>query len=340
MPVSIKKIADKLGLSSGTVSMALNGQKGVSENTRSLVLKTAEGMGYTKHLQNKGAASGNIQLIIYKKHGDVVADTPFFSELIQGIEQGARQNGGRLLISYFYEGQDIEAQLGAITAAGSLGNVLLATEMQEEDLEIFSRLSAPMVILDSFYPGTKYDCIGIGNTHGACEAVRYLASMNHREIGYLSSSVKIRNFREREDGFIKGIRALGIWPDIPFIQVELSPVAAGAVRDMERFLEQKPKLPTAFFADNDIIATSAISALKKAGYRVPEDISVIGFDDMPMNEIMDPPLSTMSVPKFRMGVIAVNRLFEIIREETEETLRIELTTSLVERGSVKKYKAE
>ena len=112
----------------------------------------------------------------------------------------------------------------------------------------------------------------------------------------------------------------------------------GAYSEMKEILSHDPVMPTAFFADNDIIALSAMRALKEKGYRIPEDISIIGIDDMPMCELMDPPLTTMHVPKHQMGVQAVKRLLEKINSNSREILTIEIRTSLVERQSIRTVK--
>ena len=112
----------------------------------------------------------------------------------------------------------------------------------------------------------------------------------------------------------------------------------GAYNEMRQILSHDPQMPTAFFADNDIIALSAMRALKEKGYKIPEDISVIGIDDIPMCELMDPPLTTMHVPKHQMGVQAVKRLLEKINSSSREILTIEIRTTLVERHSIRNVK--
>jgi len=108
----------------------------------------------------------------------------------------------------------------------------------------------------------------------------------------------------------------------------------GSYKNMLEILEKKPKLPTALFADNDIIASGAIKAMKEFGIKIPQDVSVIGFDDMPFCEMIDPPLTTVMVYKQRMGMIALKRLVERINEAPAETVRIEVNTTIVERKSV------
>jgi LacI family transcriptional regulator len=347
MAVTAYEIARVVGVSSATVSMALNNKPGVGEETRRKILETAESMGYEKQRRNQEPLP-SLSLVLYKKSGEVLGDTPFFDELIQGIEEAARQAGYGLLISYFYENQDFVSQQRNIEGLASQGIILLATEMNSADVQKFSRFSTPIILLDSSFHDLKFDSVTINNIQGAAEAVRYLIRMGHQKIGLLRSNVDINNFAERHIGFLIGAESLSLGSfsikefrerinknDILIVPV--APVAELAYQDMKKFLETKPDLPTAFFADNDIIAMACIRALKEAGIEVPGRVSIIGFDDMRGAAVVDPPLSTMRVPKLRLGALAVEQLLKKIRGGVAETLRLEVNTELVERASVARY---
>lgn len=340
MAPRIKDIAKKLGVSPATVSLVLNNKPGVSERTRQRVLKMVKEMGYSTNLLSKPALKNqkNIRFIIYKKHGMVVSDTPFFSELIEGIEQEARDGGFNLIISYINDHEQNQMEILRILKDNPPdGILLLATEMQREDLLPFKRLSLPLVVLDSNFSSEKIDTIIINNLEAAYEATQYLIANGHQEIGYLHSSVWINNFDERKAGFLKALSENDIKLNKKYI-FSLESTLDGAYRDMQSALQPPPSLPTAFFADNDIIAIGALRALKDNGYRIPEDISLIGFDNMPFCEITDPSLSTVNVYKRRMGIIALKRLLERIEDDMVESIKIEINTELVERKSVLKVR--
>lgn len=336
MALKIKDIADMLNISPATVSLVLNNRPGISEETRQKVLKLVEQMGYNTNLLSKPALkhNKNIRFIVYKKHGLVVSDTPFFSELMEGIDQEARNDGYNLIISYVNEAENNKMEVLRIIEENPMdGILLLATEMQREDLQPFIRLNQPMVLLDSYFPSEKLDTVVIGNSQGAYDAVKHLVLKGHREIGYLHSANRINNFDERESGFLKAVEEHGLKLNKRNILM-LDSTLDGAYRDMSKLLRADIKLPTAFFADNDIIAFGAVKALKEKGVKLPDDISVIGFDDMPFCQIAEPPLTTMKVFKNRMGRLAVKRLIDRIEENFEETVKIEVMTDLVERRSV------
>lgn len=336
MVVHAKEIAQKLGLSPATVSLVLRGKPGISEKTRERVLQAAAGLGYSKPSGGAAAQRSSIRFILYKKHGAVVGDTAFFSQLTESINQEASRRGYDLLITYFYGNQNLEEQLQALKSTPCAGIILLATEMRSADLEPFKKLALPLVVLDSYFPDEQLDCILINNVYGAKHAVQHLIAKGHSEIGYLSSSITIRNFHERQDGYLRGIKTIPVANDSRRYLVKVSPTAEGAFRDMTAYLAAAPKLPTAFFADNDLIAIACMRALRSAGYLIPNDISIIGFDGISTGELLDTPLTTMNVHKEQLGLAAVERLDDRIHGRAKGIVKIEVATELVERSTVQR----
>ena len=284
MAVYAKDIAAKLGLSPAAVSLALRGKPGIGQETRERILRTAAEMGYRKRADT---GRPSLCLVLYKRHGAVVSDTDFFAALTESITRQARLLGYELLITYFYGNQDSAEQLRSLKASPCDGILLLATEMVAADFAPFRSLTVPLVVLDSYFPDEKYDSVLINNVYGAKRAVQYLIAQGHSEIGYLSSKVMIRNFHERQDGWLRGIQTIPVANDSRHHVVKVSPTADGAFRDMTAYLQLGGKLPTAFFADNDLIAISCARALRAAGYRIPEDVSLIGVDGIAAGELLD-----------------------------------------------------
>lgn len=335
MALKVKDIADRLGVSQATVSLVLNNKPGVSEETRKRVLKFIEEMGYDTNMLSKPALknNGNIRFIVYKKHGRVVSDTPFFSALMEGIDSEARNSGYNLIVSYINEKDNKAEMLRILQENPSQGIIILATEMIHEDIVDFKRLGIPMVVLDSYFISEKLDTVIINNIEGAYEAAKYIIKKGHTDIGYISSKIHINNFAERKEGFIKALNESGLEFE-PKFEFKIGTTLEEAYQDMLVYLENNCPMPSAFFADNDIIALGAVKALKQKGFRIPEDISIVGFDDMPFCEILEPTLTTVRVYKQRMGMIAVRRLKSRIEGEAEENIKIEIMTELIERNSV------
>ena len=331
MAVYAKDIAAKLGLSPAAVSLALRGKPGIGQETRERILRTAAEMGYRKRADT---GRPSLCLVLYKRHGAVVSDTDFFAALTESITRQARLLGYELLLTFFYGNQDSAEQLRSLKASPCDGILLLATEMVAADFPPFRSLTVPLVVLDSYFPDEKYDSVLINNVYGAKRAVQYLIAQGHSEIGYLSSKVMIRNFHERQDGWLRGIQTIPVANGSRHHVVKVSPTADGAFRDMAAYLQLGGKLPTAFFADNDLIAISCARALRAAGYRIPEDVSLIGVDGIAAGELLDPPLTTMRVPTDQLGIAAVNRLVERIRGLAPGLVKIQVAMELLERGSV------
>ena len=335
MDMSAKELAKLINVSPATVSMVFNNKPGISEATRELVLDTAAKYGYTpKKADASAQASRVIQLVNYKKHGKIAADTPFFAQLTEGISKECTRRNCALHISYFYESMDIASQLSALNEVDSIGMLLLAPEMDPEDFRIFRDISVPIVVLDCYYDELDYDCVLINNIQGAFRATNYLIQCGHRKVGYLASNLKISNFKERSDGYYKELRANDISTSHPYVHA-ISPVSDEGYRDMMAILDENPPVADAYFADNDIIAASAMKAFREHGYSIPEDVSFIGFDDMPLCDLMVPALSTMNVRKQELGAAAVQRLLDRVEAPQKEHLKISMATRLVKRESVK-----
>jgi LacI family transcriptional regulator len=332
MSITSKELANMLGVSQATVSLAINGKPGINENTRKKILAAADKY-KLKGSRPKTAGQKFIDLVCFKHHGQVLGETAFFSSVIEGISQQVSSSGYSLKISYLYYGeQNYNSDLKQLRMSDSSGMILLATEMQEENLVSFTGFRQPVVLLDSAFHSPDYNCVVINNQQGAYLATRYLLDHGHRRIGHLASSVRINNFTEREYGFLHACHEV---PDCTFETYRVGSTQEQAYNDMAALLEKQPQLPTAFFADNDIIAISCIRALKDFHYRIPEDVSVIGFDDTPISYVVSPKLTTIHVYKEELGKRAVNLLTSLIADPDQTPVCLMLNVSLVERDSVR-----
>ena len=336
MAIRIKDIASALNISSATVSLVLNNKPGVKKDTREKVLDYISQNGYSTNALMKPGLDilGDLQMVIYKKSGKVVSDTPFFSRLIEGIESESRKSGYQLMISYVDETDEGAGILRRIRENPPTGIILLATEMTSDDLKKFNDINVPLVLLDNHFENMDMDMVVIDNERGAYIATEHLIDMGHREIGYLHSSFKINNFEERSKGFQKALSDHQIELKQDYI-IPLDSTQNGAYNDMKAVLNQNPKLPTAVFADNDLIALGAYKALKEYGCEIPRDISLVGFDNMPFCTMAIPALSSVRVHNQKMGMVAVQRLIDKIENSSEEIQKIIVGVNLIKRESVK-----
>ena len=342
--VTAKEIAEKLNLSQSTVSLALNGRPGVNENTRALVLETAMQLGYSRPDITAPPPARTICFIRYAGRIVQIAEhTSFASFVLQGVESRATELGYTTQVRYLNAGDMYNPQtLNVIRNAG--GIIFLGTDITESQLpeieQFFESIgSIPVVVVDNNLLSTRVDCVTNDCYGGARAAAEYLLQTGHRRIGYIKAKQRIRNFYEREQGILAALDHAGM-PLAVTIQADVS--SEGAFQDFDTWIKQAPQLPDALFAENDIMAAAAIRVLKKHGYRVPDDVSVIGFDDIPMCEMLDPPLTTVHSFKEELGVIAVEHLDRRIRRgevphqmTSVGRLSTALSTCLVTRFSVK-----
>ena len=339
MSVTAKALAARLGLSESAVSLALNNKPGVSRETRQRVMEAAKALGFDFSRKGYSEKKGAVCFAVYKKSGAVVGDTPFFAALTDGVSIACRREGYECQIRYLYEDDDMADQIRALRAARYAGLIVLATEMEERSLKLFDDLGIPLVFLDAYFENPAYNFILINNIQGAYMAASYLIKKRRTQPGYLRSAYAISNFEQRADGFYKAIRAAGLSTSHSLVH-RLSPSQEGAYADMKALLESGEKPAGCYFADNDLIAIGAMQALREKGYRIPEDVAVVGFDDLPACEYVSPPLTTVQVSTAFFGETAVLRIIQLIERKSPHPLKIEVATDLVVRKSTGSARSE
>jgi Transcriptional regulators len=330
MKASIREISKMTGFSPATVSNALNRKKGVNKETAEEILRVADEMGYSNT-----AKISRIKLVIYKRNGLIIDNSPFFTNLLEGVENECRISGYDMTVCNLDRRSDsYEQRLEELLNDKTTAVIMLGTEALDEDFEKFRSAKCPFVILDSWSTSMNFDGVLINNSDSARNAVEHLIQKGHKEIGYLRGKFRIKAFAARANGYSRALYKNGIALNEQFI-VTLSTTMDGAYKDMLAYLEQKPILPTAFFADNDMIALGVMKALIEKGYSIPEDISLIGFDDLSSCEISTPRLTTIRVFKQEMGQMAVRRLLDMIKDGDGIKMKIQICTEFIERDSVK-----
>jgi LacI family transcriptional regulator len=333
MKIKVSDIAKKAGVSSGTVSNALNNRKGIGKEKRDEILKIAHEMGYFK---KSGGETHTLRFVVLNKEAHVVDDTPFFSELIRGIETQSSLLGYELLITHISIDNKEKSLLDEILKYDLVdGMVILGTEMEQTDLDVFRHINIPLVIVDAAFRNQEFDFVAINNTDGAYEIVEHLIQNGHEKIGLINSIYQINNFRERKLGYQQALinHQLSVYQEFEAL---VEPNPEGAYNDMIDYLKamiaEGSALPTAFFAVNDNIALGALKAFRELKIKS----SIVGFDDLPICEYCNPPLTTVRVNKIDLGRKTINRLVEIINDQDQSKLKILIGTDIVKRESVEK----
>jgi LacI family transcriptional regulator/LacI family purine nucleotide synthesis repressor len=332
MKVGVRDISRKTGFSPATVSNALNRKRGVSKQTAEIILKAARDMGY----QRQGHLN-RIQFVIARKSGRIIDESAFHPVVITGIEREAkRHNLPTTYVTVNLPDPSAKNQIREMCSDPTGAIILLGTEMWEKDYQPFYDSVAPFVIVDGWCSHRFMDSIVISNETSAYRAVNYLISKGHKKIGYLHGNPQIRNFPLRYRGFKTAMREATLPIDERF-QTSLGTTLSTALADMDAWLNDGPELPTAFFADNDVLAVGAMQALAKHNIHVPEEVSLIGFDDLSFASISSPPLTTICVPKQAIGELAVRRVIEQTQGNTDYTCVTHVSTTFIERDSVAEY---
>lgn len=330
MAITAKQIADQLGISAAAVSLALNNRRGVSEKTRQLVLSTAKALGYDfSKIKFERQKSGTVALVAFNRRR--IFSTPFFSDMLAGVEGALRHAGFSFSLVNYSPYENIQEQIANIAEAQYDGVIILATEMFESDFMPFASLDCPLLLLDSCM-SVGVDTVKIDNAASMTLAVQYLYSKLGSAPGLLTAPVTLGNFTERRFAYEHAVGQLAGSEKCGIVH-ELATTPDDAYANMLGIIDAGEPLAQSYVAVFDDIAIGAMKALIERGYRVPDDVCIVGFDNHVGGTYVQPQLTTLNVPSQYMGTVAARRIVEIIDETEHHPLKIELGASLIKRRS-------
>lgn len=328
--MTVKEIAKLAGVSPSAISVVLNDRKGVSDETRKRVLDIIKKYNYTNNKKSKFTAK-NICFIKYKKHGLLVEQNQgFITGILDSIESESRLEGYNL--SMVNSVGNLADTIKEINLSMYDGIIVLGTELDEDQYQYLNQIRQPCIVLDNPVRCNSCNSVSINNYDTVHCALSHLAALNHKSIAYFHSNVDIANFEERHQAFLKCCEEFRFDFKSEY-QFDLTPTLVGSYEEMKRKLESCQVLPDCAFADNDSIAIGAIKALRESGYKVPDDISVIGFDDIDFSKISTPSLSTMKIPKTLIGTLAVRQICSMIEHYKYSDVKLLVGGELVVRSS-------
>lgn len=333
MSVTIKDIAKIANVSPATVSLVLNNKPGVSDAVRHKVLQIVKETGYDTNVsKNRNRREpGCIRFIKYKKMGTIIEKSGFIGSISDEADLEARKLGYDMVVTTVYP-ENCDSVFDSIKNDPKQGIILLATELDYPDLELLKGINVPVVLLDNFFEFASFDSVSMNNSSAAYKAVEYLYSLGREKIGLVKGAKVIHNFLERREGYKKALKDLNLKYD-PSYEFVTGSTIDEAYEGMIELLKSSPSIPQALFAEHDGIAIGVVKALKEFGIRVPEDISVVGFDDSPFSTIIEPQLTTVKILRDKMGQMAVRRLVDKIENNDSTVMKILLDAELVIRGS-------
>ncbi len=329
--VTIVDVAKKAGVSFATVSRVLNDGANVKPEKRERVLRAIKQLGYTTNLQARSLRAGRSHLI-----GLLVRDlgTAYIGEIMRGVdlELAAAKYDVMLYTTHRRQTQE-SAYVTALTRGMTDGLLLVLPRHPEAYLKSLRQKKFPYVVIDHMGIPDPVPAVGATNRAGGYEATRYLLDLGHRRIGLLEGTMNLGCSRDRLEGYRTALREQNIPFDAGLVREGLFQQPKGYVAAIE--LLQLPDPPTAIFASNDVMAFGAMEAAREFGKKIPDDISIIGFDDIPQAAQVHPPLTTIRQPLEEMGRRAVRMLLEIIENPERPVEKIELPTELVVRESTR-----
>ena len=332
--ITIIDVAAEAGVSYGTVSRVINNNVNVKEETRERVLDAMQRLGFVANRQARSLAGGKSNSI-----GVLVPDlgTGYIGEIIRGIDAELGLSGLDLILYTTHRTASKEANYVANLATGMVDGLLLVLPRSPADyIGILTQRNFPFVLID--HQGTSQDCPSVGATNwqGGYNATEYLIKLGHQRIGFITGWMDLGCALDRLDGYRSALRTYHI-PEAPELIYEgtfFQPdgfAGASALIDL-------PNPPTAIFASNDVMAMGAMDAVRSRGLRVPDNISILGFDDIPQAALVHPALTTVRQPLEQMGRVATQMLLDVLKAPDKAINRLELPTELMIRGSTAPHK--
>ncbi|WP_347290228.1 DNA-binding transcriptional regulator CytR [Kluyvera georgiana] len=329
---TMKDVALQANVSTATVSRALMNPEKVSQATRNRVEQAALEVGYLPQMQGRNMKRNESRTILV-----IVPDIcdPFFSEVIRGIEVTAAAQGYLVLIGdCAHQNQQEKTFIDLIITKQIDGMLLLGSRLPFDASIEEQRNLPPMVMANEFAPELGLPTVHIDNLTAAFDAVNYLHELGHQRIGCIAGPEEMPLCHYRLQGYVQALRRSGITVDPHYIARGNFTYEAGASA-LEQLLAL-PKPPTAVFCHSDIMALGALSWAKRRGLKVPEDLSIIGFDNISLAEFCDPPLTTVSQPRFDIGREAMLLLLNQLSGQFVDSGSRLLDCELIVRGSTSK----
>jgi DNA-binding LacI/PurR family transcriptional regulator len=315
MAITIRDVARESGVNVSTVSRALNNEYGVHRRTRELVVAVAGRLNYSPNRVARGLVTGRSHSLAL-----IVSDirNPFFAEVARGAEDAARAGNCDLVLcnsdlDAAKQMQYVKSLLEKRVDGILMNSVAVFSRAEQAQL---AACGAPIVLLNRSASSRAFSTVCADNEAGGALAARHLLKLGHRKIAHLSGPRHHGNLSDRTRGFLRALQA-GKRPVKPVV-LHGAFHFAGGQELTEGLLREHPKV-TAIFAANDVMAFGAARAIFARGLRIPEDISLVGFDNIDFASVMHPPLTTVHQPKYEMGQAAVEILLRAARDKGKHT---------------------
>ena len=333
----IKDVARKAGVSISTVSNALNNSRYVKKETKEKILEITRNLNYTPNIIARGLKTRSTSTVAV-----IVPDisNQFFAQVIRGVEEVARQRKYSILLACtYYDVSEEKKSIENLRKQFVDGFVFVSGYNSFDHIKELNDDKVPVVVADRELGDIKVPSVLVDNLGAMRDTVNYLHGLGHKRIGYISYTYNNQTTVEKRfKGYRKGLKEnkLNFDPDLVIISKNLRlNELEGSCEAVKEIITSK-NIPSVIMTASDFIAVGVIRALKELKFKIPEEISVMGFDNIMMSQYTDPLLTTIKQPKRQMGTTAMNLLLDIIEGKRIKEKNIMLSTELVERQSVAK----
>jgi DNA-binding LacI/PurR family transcriptional regulator len=329
--VSLRDVAKRSKVSVSTVSRVVNEAGNTDPETLRRVQKAIKALNYKPNrvAQRLRLPSGQRKLI-----GLLVPDiqNPFYVDVVRGVEDLAHEKGYAVFMGNFGQEEDKEALYLDLMLSESVDGLIVApsNEKQNKIVELVKN-EFPLVCVDRSLSVIDSDVVLVNNVQAAYDAVEHLVQRGHKRIAYIGGLPTISTTAQRNEGYIRALTKHGIEVDKQLVRFGDSKHESGKLLAAE--LLDLPKPPTAFFTGNSLITLGALETIHTRGKRIPEDIAIVGFDDMPWSISLNPPLTAVSQPGYEIGKRATEMLFHRIIDPHRKPVEVSLDAELIIRKS-------
>lgn len=333
---TIKEVAAQAGVSVATVSHVMNGTRWVSEEARGRVQQAIQALGYEPN-----RVARNLRVRTTRTIGVIFSDiqNPFFTSVVRGIEDVLQASGYTLLLGNSDEDMARERlYIATLRAEGVAGIIFAPSSNNPEDYRALVALPLPLVAIDRAPPDLNLDLVSVNSVAGARDAVTHLIELGHERVGLVGGPDHLSTALDRQAGYEQALAAAGLPVDRALIR--RGDFRHGGGYHAMRGLLLLDSPPTAVFVANNLMTLGALQAVHEDGLRIPQDISLVGFDDMEWAQSLQPPLTAVAQPTYQLGKAAARRLLHRIGAPDEPGQHIVMETQLKVRASCGPWQVE
>lgn len=328
---NLKAVAEHSKVSIATVSRVINNDPKVSKETVLKVQASIKALDYKPNRVAQRLRSSNSKT---KLLGLIIPDiqNPFFVDVVRGVEDYAYRNNFAVMIGNFGQDEKKEKLYLDIFQSENIDGLIVAPiHGKDEGIENLVKNGIPVVCIDRGLTDIEVDIVKVDNELGAFNAVDHLLSIGHRRIAFISGNFKIPTYTGRLEGYKKALRKYGIPFDEKLVFAKNADYKSGF--DLANLILELEERPTAVFSGNNLLTLGALEAIHGKNIKIPEEISIIGFDDMPWSISLNPPLTAVRQPGFDIGRKAAEMLYERIANPSKKNESVILDTELMIRKS-------